>query len=227
MLGADPISYAVAFAAGFVSFASPCVLPLVPAYLGFISGVAFDEMQDRRWSVAIPTAAFVGGFAVAFTALGASVGLIGTALLQERRALEIAGGLFVIAMGLILLGRGVPMFLMRDRRVRVRNRPATLAGSALAGVAFGVGWTPCLGPTLGAALTLAASSGSWVLGGSLLLTYALGMGIPFLLAGLFLHQATVAMGFLKRHLRVVTTAGAAMSGRGVRSAPARCPAARW
>lgn len=210
MLGADPVSYAVAFAAGFVSFASPCVLPLVPAYLGFISGVGFDERADRRSAVAIPTAAFVLGFAVAFTILGASVGLFGTFLLEERRALEIAGGLFVIGMGLVLLGRGVPMFLMRERRMHLSRRPATLTGSALAGVAFGIGWTPCIGPTLGAALTLAASSGSAVLGGSLLLVYALGMGIPFLLAGLFLHQATAVMGVMKRHVRVVSAAGATL-----------------
>jgi cytochrome c-type biogenesis protein len=210
MLGADPVSFAVAFAAGFASFASPCVLPLVPAYLGFVSGVGFGERVDRRSAVAVPTGAFVAGFALAFTVLGASVGLAGTFLLQERRTLEIAGGLFVIAMGLVLLGRGVPMFLMRERRLHLTRRPATLAGSALAGVAFGVGWTPCIGPTLGAALTLAASSGSVVLGGGLLLAYALGMGIPFLLAGLFLHQATGVLGLLKRHVRAVSTAGAVM-----------------
>lgn len=210
MLGADPVSYAVAFTAGFVSFASPCVLPVVPGYIGFISGAGLEERRAGRSAVAIPTAAFVFGFAVAFTILGASVGMFGNVLLQERRTLEIAGGVFVIVMGVLLLGRGVPMFLQRDRRVHLTRRPVTLAGAAVAGVAFGIGWTPCTGPTLGAALTLAASSGSVVLGGSLLLTYALGLGIPFLLAGLFLHQATHAMGFMKRHIRIINVAGAAL-----------------
>jgi cytochrome c-type biogenesis protein len=200
----------VAFAAGFVSFASPCVLPLVPAYLGVVSGVGFDDFERRRWAVFFPTAAFVAGFSLVFMALGASVGLFGTYLLEQRRTLEIAGGLFVIAMGLVLLGRGVPMFLMRDRRIHRTMRPATLVGAGLVGAAFAFGWTPCIGPTLGAALTLAAGSGSWLLGGSLLLAYGLGMGIPFLLAGLFVHQATSAMGVLKRHLRLISSVGAAI-----------------
>lgn len=209
MLGADPVSFAVAFSAGFISFASPCVLPLVPAYLGFISGVGFDEGgRDARWAVFIPTAAFVGGFSLAFVALGASVGLFGTLLTERRSTLEVIGGVFMVLMGLLLLGRGVPAFLMRDRRVRVTHRPTTLVGSALAGMAFGVGWTPCIGPALGAALGLAASSASWALGGGLLLAYSLGLGIPFLLTGLFFHRATDALGVLKRHLRVITSAGA-------------------
>jgi cytochrome c-type biogenesis protein len=210
MLNADPVSYSVAFAAGFVSFASPCVLPLVPAYLGVVSGVGFDDFERRRWAVFFPTAAFVAGFSLVFMALGASVGLFGTYLLEQRRTLEIAGGLFVIAMGLVLLGRGIPMFLMRDRRFHRTMRPATLIGAGLAGAAFAFGWTPCIGPTLGAALTLAAGSGSWLLGGSLLLAYGLGMGIPFLLAGLFVHEATSAMGILKRHLRLISRLGAAI-----------------
>jgi len=210
VLGADLISFCVAFAAGFISFASPCVLPLVPAYLGFLSGVAFDDLGNRRWAVAVPTAAFVGGFALAFAALGASVGLVGTVLLAERRTLEIAGGVVMVAMGVLFLGKGVPGFLLRERRVRPRRRPTTLMGSGLAGVAFGVGWTPCLGPTLGAALTLAASSGSWALGAALLLTYSLGMGLPLLLTGLFAHQAMSAMNVLKGRLRVVTALGAVM-----------------
>jgi cytochrome c-type biogenesis protein len=210
MLSADPVSYSVAFAAGFVSFASPCVLPLVPAYLGVVSGVGFDDFEKRRWAVFFPTLAFVIGFTLVFTALGASVGLAGTQLLEHRHALEIAGGLFVIAMGLVLLGRGVPMFLMQDRRFHRAMRPATLIGAGIAGAAFAFGWTPCIGPTLGAALTLAAGSGSWLLGGSLLMVYGLGLGIPFLLAGLFIHQATSAMGILKGHVRLISQVGAVL-----------------
>jgi cytochrome c-type biogenesis protein len=210
MLSASPVSYAVAFTAGFVSFASPCVLPLVPAYLGVVSGVGFEEFERRRWAVFFPTLAFVAGFSLVFMALGASVGLFGTYLLEQRRTLEIAGGLFVIAMGLVLLGRGVPAFLMRDRRFHRAMRPATLVGAGLAGAAFAFGWTPCIGPTLGASLTLAAGSGSWFLGGTLLLAYGLGLGIPFLLTGLFVHEATSVMGVFKRHIRLISRIGAAI-----------------
>ncbi|MGD9696156.1 MAG: cytochrome c biogenesis CcdA family protein [Thermoleophilia bacterium] len=211
MLGGDPISFAVVFAAGVVSFASPCVLPLVPAYIGFVSGVGLsDEEAPRRRDVALPTAAFVAGFSLMFAALGASVGLAGSALLEQRRALEIAGGILVVAMGLVLLGRGVPMILMRERRFHLARRPATLVGSGLAGVAFATGWTPCIGPTLAAALTIAANGGDPVLGASLLVVYALGLGLPFLLTGLFLQQATTALAFVRPRLPAISMAGAAV-----------------
>lgn len=210
MLGPDPLSFVVVFAAGFASFASPCVLPLVPAYIGFVSGVGLGEESPRRRDVALPTAAFVAGFSLMFAALGASVGLAGSALLERRRAIEIAGGILVIAMGLVLLGRGVPAFLMRERRFQLARRPATLAGSGLAGVAFATGWTPCIGPTLAAALTIAANSGNAPLGAALLLVYALGLGLPFLIAGLFLHQATTAMAFLRPRLPLISALGAAV-----------------
>jgi cytochrome c-type biogenesis protein len=209
VLGADPISYSVAFAAGFVSFLSPCVLPLVPAYLGFISGVGFEERTTRRWAVVLPTLVFVAGFAAMFTLLGAGAGLFGrNVLLEERRMLEIVGGIFIVLMGLLLLGKGVPMFLMRDRRMHLTNRPATLVGACLAGAVFALGWTPCIGPTLAIALTLALNAGSATLGASLLFVYSLGIGVPLLLTGLFFHQATTAMTFVKRHMRVVSAAGA-------------------
>jgi cytochrome c-type biogenesis protein len=210
-LGADPVSFTVVFAAGFVSFASPCVLPLVPGYLAFVSGVGLgaEEGRPSRVSdVAVPTGAFVAGFAVMFALLGAGAGLFGNFLLERQRALEVAGGLFVIAMGLVLLGRGVPAFLMQERRLQLTRRPATLAGASIAGVAFALGWTPCIGPTLGAALTIAAAGGDPGLGAALLFVYALGLGIPFLLAGLFVQGATRAMGVLRRHVRAISTAGA-------------------
>lgn len=186
LLGADPISFAVVFAAGVVSFASPCVLPLVPAYIGFVSGVGLGEEAPRRRDVALP----------------------GSALLEQRRSLEIAGGIFVVAMGFLLLGRGVPAFLLRERRFHLANRPATLIGSGLAGVAFATGWTPCIGPTLAAALTIAANGGDPALGSALLLVYALGLGLPFLIAGLFLHQATAALAVVRPRLPMISAFGA-------------------
>jgi cytochrome c-type biogenesis protein len=203
-LGADPISYAVVFSAGFVSFASPCVLPLVPAYLGFVSGVALgDETAPRRRDVALPTVAFVLGFSAMFAALGAGAALFGDVLLDQRRSIEIAGGAFIIAMGLLLLGRGVPGVLLRERRIHLARNPATLAGAVLAGIAFAVGWTPCIGPTLTAILALAAAEGEAGRAALLLLTYSLGLGIPFLLTGLFTTRALSAARAVRRHVPIV------------------------
>ena len=208
-LGVDFASYAVVFAAGFVSFASPCVLPLVPAYLGFVSGVGIDESSRRR-DVAIPTAAFVVGFGITFMLLGAGAGLIGGAFSEfiRSRAVEITAGLLIVVMGLLLLGKGLPMFLMRDRRIHLRNRPVSLVGAVVAGFAFALGWTPCIGPTLAAALTLAASAGDAAAGASLLFVYSLGLGVPFLLTGLFLQQATGTMAVLKRNIVAINRIGA-------------------
>lgn len=216
VLGADPVSFSVVFAAGFVSFASPCVLPLVPGYLAFVSGVGLSgaraERPPRVLDVALPTGAFVAGFAAMFAALGASAGLFGNVLLEHERALELIGGVFVIVMGALLLwlsiGRGVPDILLQERRLQLSRRPATLVGSAVAGVAFAIGWTPCIGPTLGAALTIAATGADPGLGAALLFVYALGLGIPFLIAGIFIQSATRAMGSLRRHVRVISAIGA-------------------
>jgi cytochrome c-type biogenesis protein len=210
MLGADPVSYAVVFSAGFVSFASPCVLPLVPAYLGFVSGVGIGEGKTSRWAVVIPTAIFVLGFSVMFAALGAGAGAFGDFLINERRNIEIVGGIFIIVMGLLLLGKGVPGFLMQERRIHVAAKPATFVGAFLAGIAFAVGWTPCIGPTLAAALTIAAGTGGATTGASLLFVYSLGLGLPFLLAGLFLHGSTALMGGMNRHLNLISQVGAAI-----------------
>ena len=211
MLGADPVSYAVVFAAGFVSFASPCVLPLVPAYLGFVSGVGIGEGKSKRSAVVIPTAIFVLGFSAMFAALGAGAGVFGEFLLDERRTLEIIGGIFIIVMGLLLVGKGIPGFLMQDRRLNVAAKPATFVGAFLAGIAFAVGWTPCIGPTLAAALTIAAGTGGGAFtGASLLFVYSLGLGLPFLLAGLFLQGSTRVMGGLNRHLNTISRVGAGL-----------------
>lgn len=210
MLGADPISYAVVFAAGFVSFASPCVLPLVPAYLGFISGVGIGDTKASRAAVAVPTGIFVLGFSLTFAALGAGAGVFGDLLIDNRRNLEIAGGIFIALMGLLLLGRGVPAFLLQERRLQVAAKPATAIGALLTGFAFAIGWTPCIGPTLAAALTVAAGAGGAVTGASLLFVYSLGLGLPFLIAGLLLHSSTRLTGGLRRHVNLISRIGAAV-----------------
>jgi cytochrome c-type biogenesis protein len=188
-----------AFAAGFVSFASPCIWPVVPAYLTYVSGVAFADLGDQVGRVTRATAAFVLGFGTVFTVVGAGVGVAGGAFLHHRRGLELVAGLVVVAMGAVLLLGGGTRLLAQEHRVRLSRRPAGPIGAAVAGVAFAVGWTPCIGPTLTAILGLAASSGHAGEGAVLLAAYSLGLGVPFLLTGLFFTQAMGALRPLRRH----------------------------
>lgn len=204
------LSYPVAFAAGFVSFASPCVLAVVPGYLTFISGVSFDELGSRTRDVLAPTLAFVMGFSLMFTAYGAGAGLVGYSLAQDQEALNLVAGILLITMGVAMVALPQLGLLQTERRLALARRPETLAGAGLVGAAFAVGWTPCIGPILGSILSYAAPTGSPGLGASLLFTYSLGLGIPFLLAGLFLTRAMAAFRWMRDRWRVVNATAAAM-----------------
>jgi cytochrome c-type biogenesis protein len=215
MLHLGPGALAAAFAAGVVSFSSPCVFPLIPGYLSFVSGVGFDELGARPRRVAAATAAFVVGFAAMFVALGAGVGWFGNALLTNRRPLEIAAGIFIALAGLIYAGIPLPRFLLAERRPELRSERKTLATAAGSGVAFAIGWTPCIGPTLAGILALAAG-GSPDQGAFLLAVYSLGLGLPFLLFGLLFTRALGIVRWLRRRWRVVSlTSGALLVAFGV------------
>ncbi len=204
------ISFPIAFAAGFVSFASPCVLALVPGYLSFISGVPADQVQQRWRSVIRPTIAFVLGFSIVFAIFGASAGLLGRSLARDRDTLNLVAGIVLIVMGIAMLLLPRLGFMQNDRRMRLRTRPATLVGAGLVGAAFAIGWTPCIGPILGSILTFAAPTGSPLAGALLLFVYSLGLGIPFLLARMFLTQTLSASRFIRDHWGVVNAVGATL-----------------
>jgi cytochrome c-type biogenesis protein len=189
------ISFAVAFAAGVLSFLSPCVLPIVPGYLGFITGMSLDELQGTpsRRAVLVPALFFVAGFSLIFLLLGASATLIGQVMKVYQDWIARIGGLLIIVFGMHLLGVFRVGTLMRERRFHLSRSPAGYAGATVAGAAFGAGWTPCLGPVLGALLTY-ASARATLSGGMLLLgSYALGLAVPFLIAaaatGMFLKAS--------------------------------------
>jgi cytochrome c-type biogenesis protein len=216
------LSYPVAFAAGFVSFASPCVLALVPGYLSFISGVSFDELGTRTRDVMVPTLAFVAGFSLMFTAYGASAGLIGYSLTREQDTLNLIAGALLIAMGIAMVALPRLGLAQTERGLASLRRPTTLLGAGLVGAAFAVGWTPCIGPILGSILTFAAPTGSPGLGATLLLTYSLGLGIPFLLAGLFLTRTMAGFRWMRDRWTVVNaTAAVLVIGAGVLVATGR------
>ncbi len=210
MVELGPSGLLVAFAAGFVSFLSPCVLPLIPGYLSFISGVGFDELGAKPRRVTIATAAFVVGFGSMFVALGAGAAWFGGALLDNRRALEIGAGTFIVLAGVVYAGLPLPRALLAERRFRARTHPRTIVTAVLAGVAFAVGWTPCIGPTLAAILGLAAVDGDPAQGAILLAVYSLGLGVPFLLAGLAFTRTLAVVQVLRSHWRVVSLASGSL-----------------
>ena len=170
----------LAFAAGVLSFLSPCVLPLVPSYLAYVggSGAAKRALLIRN------SLLFVLGFSLIFIALGASASALGSLLRANREVLTIGGGLLVILFGLVMLGVIRLPWLMRDTRVQARHDASTPWGAVLLGMAFAAGWTPCIGPVLGGILTLAGASGTLGAGVLMLATYSLGLAVPFLLASL-------------------------------------------
>jgi cytochrome c-type biogenesis protein len=206
MIDFGPGAFAAAFAAGIVSFVSPCVPPLIPGYLCFVSGVGFDELGARPRRVVGQTAWFVLGFGVMFTLFGAGAAWFGNALLVHRRSLEIAAGAFIVLAGLIYAGLPLPGVLLAERRIHVGRRPGGPVTALAAGVAFAIGWTPCIGPTLAAILTLAAAEGHAEQGAALLLVYALGLGVPFLAFGLAFTRALGLARVMRRHWRLVSIA---------------------
>ncbi len=177
----------VAFAAGLLSFLSPCVLPLVPSYVGFLTGMTLPEVSRRRRVALLHAVLFVVGFSLVFVLLGASATALGRALNQYQVWIQRVGGALILAFGLVCLGLVKADFLMRERRVQLEQKPIGYLGSLLVGMAFAAGWTPCIGPVLGAILGLAASSSDLARGTLLLVAYSAGLAVPFLLAALALE----------------------------------------
>jgi cytochrome c-type biogenesis protein len=181
------VTVLVAFSAGVLSFLSPCVLPLIPSYLSFISGVSLEHVRTAdagnpvRWRVVGNALAFIMGFSLVFISLGASVSLLASFFLGYRGLIRILGGIFILAVGIYLLGFFKLPALDRYFQVHLRDKPAGYLGSALVGMTFGAAWIPCVGPILGAILTLAATSSEVGTGIFYLATYAAGLAVPFFL----------------------------------------------
>jgi len=204
MIEGSALGLATAFAAGIVSFLSPCVLPLVPAYVSYVAGQPLrDEARrpDARGRLAALTlsAFFVLGFSAVFITLGASATFFGRLLLQYRYEANLVGGAIIIVFGLLMLGmtRGLP-WLQRDFRFHPRLAGGRPLPAFVLGLAFGFGWTPCIGPILGAILTMSAVQTSTSAGVGLLATYAAGLGVPFLLTALFTRELAARLKVLRR-----------------------------
>jgi cytochrome c-type biogenesis protein len=176
------LSFMVAFVAGLLSFLSPCVLPLVPSYVGFITGMTLPEISGRRRAALLHALLFVAGFSLVFVLLGATATALGRALNYYQVWLQRVGGVLIIIFGFLCLGVFKVGVLNQERRVQLDRKPVGYLGSALVGVAFGAGWTPCIGPVLGAILGLAATTSDVTRGMQLLAVYSAGLALPFLIA---------------------------------------------
>ena len=207
--GSMLLAVPVAILAGLVSFASPCVLPLVPGYVGYVSGMAASSTSGSRGTPARArvlggVALFVAGFTVVFVTLMAAAGAVGSYLVRWEDVLTRVLGVVVILMGLAFMG-GIS-FLQRERRLHVSPR-AGLWGAPLLGIVFGLGWTPCLGPTLAAVQTLSLNEASVGRGVALGIAYCVGLGVPFLLVALGLQSSQRMLGFLRRHRLAILRLG--------------------
>jgi len=199
------ITYPAAFAAGLLSFFSPCILPLIPAYFTFISGLSLEELTGKevgriRRRVIMATVAFGAGFTLIFILLGASASFLGGLASRYHQVIRVIGGLLIILFGLHLTGLWRLSFLEVDKRIHLKEKPAHILGTVLVGMAFGAGWSPCIGPMLGSILILAGSEESVFQGIVLLTVYSAGLWIPFLVMSVFINFILV---FLQRARRVL------------------------
>ena len=182
------IGLPIAFLAGLLSFLSPCVLPLVPSYVSFLTGLSLDDMEARRWTAFRHALMFVSGFSLIFVLLGLTATGVGQVLQVHQVWLERVGGALIVVFGLYLLGVFRIGALARERRIHLQHKPVGYLGSALVGLAFGAGWTPCIGPILGSVLVYSSATATLGEGVALLLAYSLGLAVPFLLAALAVER---------------------------------------
>jgi len=203
------ISYPLAFLSGIFSFLSPCVLPLIPSYVSFITGISFEELTGKvdkkkiRYLTITNSVAFIAGFSAVFVALGASSSAIGSLLFNYIDLIRIIGGILVIILGLFIAGFLKLDFLMKDKKLHIAGKPSGYIGTFFVGMTFAAGWSPCIGPILGTILLYAGSKGSAFYGLKLLAAYSLGLAVPFFLSALALNNFLSYSKKLIRYMRVI------------------------
>lgn len=208
MLLFEDIAWSAAFSAGLLSFFSPCILPLVPSYFSFITGISIEQLTRdptaaMRRRIFFSTLAFVLGFSMVFIALGASAAFFSTLIQEARTPIRIVGGLLIIVLGLHLTGLWRIGLLESDKRVQLNQKPVHLFGALIIGMAFAAGWSPCIGPLLGSVLILAANQDTVGRGIGLLTLYSAGVAIPFMLLSVGIHFLIRFIGRANKALRYI------------------------
>jgi cytochrome c-type biogenesis protein len=220
-VGTAHLTVGIAFLAGLVSFVSPCVLPLVPAYLSFLTGSSVEELRgtlsgDARLRIVFHALAFIAGFTLVFVLLGVSASAIGGALRENQALIARIGGIIVIVLGLQMMGILRLRWLAADTRLQYRTEQRSPVASAIVGVAFAAGWSPCIGPILAAILALASQAHGVVQGAWLLFVYSMGLALPFFVTALAIGAVLPALNRIKRFLPAIEmAAGAFMIATGV------------
>ena len=197
----------LAFGAGFISFLSPCVLPLIPGYISYISGESLGDIVEKQKKVILKTVLFSLGFSLVFISFGATASLIGNILLENSSTLRIIAGIIIIIFSLQLIGILNLNFLNQEKRFQTKNYSNNLFFPVLVGAAFGFGWTPCIGPVLGSILTLAAVESSIGKGILLLSFYSLGLAIPFILSGYGISKFLAFSKNFRKNIKIVSVTG--------------------
>jgi cytochrome c-type biogenesis protein len=202
------VSVLIAFAAGFLSFVSPCVLPLVPSYITYITGVSFQDLTDQetrkkvKWTTLIHSCLFILGFSTVFILMGASASYLGQVLSKYQTWIMKIGGILIILLGIHFILQIFP-FLQIEKRFEMKRKPLGYLGSFLVGIVFAAGWTPCIGPILSTILIYASTSQQMTTGIVLLASYSLGLGIPFLLASLAFNLFLSTFEKVRRYMKVI------------------------
>ena len=205
----NDVSYPFAFLAGILSFLSPCVLPLIPSYVSFITGISFEDLTsgiDKKritFLTITNSVAFISGFSTVFIFLGVSSSAIGNLLFQYIDVIRTIGGILVIIFGLFIAGFLKLDFLMKDKKIRFSGKPAGYVGTFLVGMTFAAGWSPCIGPMLGTILLFAGTKGSMVYGLKLLTVYSLGLAVPLFLSAVAINSFLSYSKKLIRYMRVI------------------------
>ena len=193
----------IAFLGGFLAFFSPCFLPLVPAYLIYITGLSFDEIKSVRAKTMLHSLCFIFGFTIVFTLLGLAASLLGEVLFQFKDIIRISGGILIILLGLYLMGVLKLSFLNIEKRITLSAKPSGYLGSVLVGIVFAIGWTPCIGPILAGILVLASQAGTAGQGMLLLIAFSLGLGLPLFLFALAINSALSFMKKIEKYLGMI------------------------